>query len=255
LAAEALDDLRFWVETDPRKATRILTKRIFPQAKTRFRLIRLNSECRSVGYHRLKHREPVMRVLIVYGSTQGQTHKIAEFVADRWRGRGHEVAVFDAARIALAVDPLRYDATLVAASLHAGGYQRAVARFAKEHAVALSSGPSAFLSVSLSAAGNDASDRAGLALCDEEFFFKAGWRPAHVHHAAGALAYSRYNFLLRWFMTRIARRRGASTDTSRDCEFTDYGALCRFLDGFLASVRQPTTGAVRQGWAEARWAV
>jgi len=44
-----------------------------------------------------------MRTLIVYGSTQGQTHKIAEFVAERWRGQGHDVAVFDAARIASAV--------------------------------------------------------------------------------------------------------------------------------------------------------
>ena len=195
-----------------------------------------------------------MRVLIVYGSTQGQTHKIAEFVAERWHGQGHDVVVFDAARIAPVVDPLRYDATLVATSLHAGGYQRAVARFAKEHAAALSSGSSAFLSVSLSAAGNEASDRAGLARLDEEFFSRTGWRPAHVHHAAGALAYTRYNFLLRCLMKRIARRRGASTETSRDREFTDYGALSRFVDAFLASARQSTTRAARPGWAEARWA-
>jgi len=196
-----------------------------------------------------------MRTLVVYGSTQGQTHKIAEFVAERWHRQGHDVAVFDAARIASAVDPLRYDVTLVAASLHAGGYQPAVVRFAKEHAAALSSGPSAFLSVSLSAAGDDVSDRAGLARCDEEFFSGTGWRPAHVHHAAGALAYTRYNFLLRWFMKRIARRRGASIDTSQDCEFTDYGALGRFLDAFVASVRQSTVGVVRHGWTEARWAL
>jgi menaquinone-dependent protoporphyrinogen oxidase len=196
-----------------------------------------------------------MRTLIVYGSTQGQTQKIAEFVAARWRGQGHDVTVFDAARIAPVVDPLRYDVTLVAASLHAGGYQPAVVRFAKEHGAALSSGPSAFLSLSLSAAGDDPSDRAGLVRCDEQFFSRTGWRPAHVYHAAGALAYTRYNFLLRWFMKRIARQRGASIDTSRDSEFTDFGALCRFLDAFLAPTRQSTTGAVRHGWAEARWAL
>jgi menaquinone-dependent protoporphyrinogen oxidase len=196
-----------------------------------------------------------MRTLIVYGSTQGQTHKIAEFAAERWRGQGHDVAVFDAARLTAAVDPLRYDAVLIAASLHAGGYQPAVATFAKEHAAALSSGPSAFLSVSLSAAGEDPGDRAGLQHCDAEFFSRTGWRPAHVHHAAGALAYTRYNFLLRWYMKRIARRRGASTDTSRDCEFTNYGALRQFLDAFLAAAAPSTARPIRLGWAEARWAL
>jgi menaquinone-dependent protoporphyrinogen oxidase len=199
--------------------------------------------------------EPAMRTLIVYGSTQGQTHKIADLVADRCRSQGHDVAVFDAALVTSVVDPLRYDATLVAASLHAGGYQQSVARFAKEHGAALSSGPSAFVSVSLSAAGNDPSDRAGLARCDEEFFAKTGWRPSHVHHAAGAFAYTRYNFLVRWYMKRIARQRGVSTDTSRDCEFTDYGALREFVDDFMAAASRTMSGASRRGWAEARWAL
>ena len=197
-----------------------------------------------------------MRTLIVYGSTQGQTHKIADFVADRWRSQGHDVAVFDAAETIAVVDPLRYDATLVAASLHAAGYQQSVARFAKEHGAALSSGPSAFVSVSLSAAGNDPSDRAGLARCDEEFFAKTGWRPPRVHHAAGAFAYTRYNLLVRWYMKRIARQRGVSTDTSRDCEFTDYAALGQFADEFTAAATmQATSGKSRPGWAAARWAL
>ena len=196
-----------------------------------------------------------MRTLIVYGSTQGQTQKVADCVADRWRSQGHDVAVFDAAKITAMVDPLHYDATLLAASLHAGGYQQSVARFAREHSAALSSGPSAFVSVSLSAAGNDPSDRAGLARCDEEFFANTGWRPAHVHHAAGAFAYTRYNLLVRWYMKRIARQRGVSTDTSRDCEFTDYTALRRFADQFLAAALHSNARTTRPGWAAARWAL
>ena len=67
-----------------------------------------------------------MRTLIVHGSTQGQTHKIAEFVAERWRDRGHDVAVLDAVLIGSTLDPLRYDVTLVAASLHASSVKNAV---------------------------------------------------------------------------------------------------------------------------------
>ncbi len=196
-----------------------------------------------------------MRTLIVYGSTQGQAHKIAEFIAERWRDQGHDVAVFDATRVAPTLDPLGYDVTLVAASVHAGGYQPAVLRFVKEHAEALSSGPSAFVSVSLSAAGNDRADRAGLEHVDQAFFARTGWHPTEVHHAAGALAYTRYNRLLRWYMKRIARARGASTDTSRDREFTDYDALGRFVDAFLISARRSMPTLPHRGCVEARWAV
>ena len=195
-----------------------------------------------------------MRILIVYGSTQGQTHKIAEFAAERWRDQGHDVAVFDAALIASTLDPLGYDVTLVAASLHAGTYQPAVVRFVRDHAPPLASVPSAFISVSLSAAGNDAGDLAGLKHAEEAFFARTGWHPAHVHHAAGALAYTHYNVVLRWFMRRIARARGASTDTSQDNELTDYAALAKFLDGFLVIAGQPTPAPPPLGRIEARWA-
>jgi menaquinone-dependent protoporphyrinogen oxidase len=128
-------------------------------------------------------------------------------------------------------------------------------RFAREHTVALSSGPSAFVSVSLSAAGNDPGDRAGLTRCDEEFFARTGWRPRHVHHAAGALAYTHYNLLLRWYMKRIARQRGVTADTSSDCEFTDFAALRQFADEFLAAATQSSSRGIHPGWAEARWAL
>jgi menaquinone-dependent protoporphyrinogen oxidase len=196
-----------------------------------------------------------MRMLIVYGSTRGQTHKIADFIAGRWRRENHDIAIFDAAELTRMVDPLRYDATLIAASLHGGRYQPSIARFAKEHGAELSSGPSAFVSVSLSAAGNDPNDLAGLKRRDDTFFADTGWHPTHVHHAAGAFAYTRYNLILRWYMKQIARKRGVSTDTSHDCEFTDYAALGDFVDGFLADATRSTVGTSRPGWAPARWAL
>jgi menaquinone-dependent protoporphyrinogen oxidase len=196
-----------------------------------------------------------MRTLIVDGSSQGQTRKIADFAAGRWRGQGHDVAVFDAENVASTLDPRRYDVTLIAASLHAGAYQRAIVRFARDHATALADEPSAFVSVSLSAAGNDAGDLAGLDRADRALFARTDWHPSHVHHAAGALAYTQYNFVLRWFMKRVARAHGAVTDTSRDYEFTDYAALGRFLDAFLASAKQSGRAAPRPERVEARWAV
>ena len=63
----------------------------------------------------------------------------------------------------------------------------------------------------------------------EAFVAETGWTPAVRHPVAGALASLEYNFLVKLVMKRIARHNGASTDTSRDWEFTDWPAV----DGFV----------------------
>jgi len=57
-------------------------------------------------------------------------------------------------------------------------------------------------------------------------------REGQARRVAGALAYSKYNFLVKLAMKQIARHNGASTDTSRDWEFTDWQAI----DGFVRFV-------------------
>jgi menaquinone-dependent protoporphyrinogen oxidase len=61
------------------------------------------------------------------------------------------------------------------------------------------------------------------------FVDETGWRPADVLRVAGALAYSRYNLIVRAVMKHIARKAHAPTDTSRDYEFTDWNAIDRFV--------------------------
>jgi len=57
---------------------------------------------------------------------------------------------------------------------------------------------------------------------------KTGWHPARVELVAGALPYSKYNFLIRYVMRRIAAKEGGDTDTSHDYEYTDWEAVDRF---------------------------
>jgi menaquinone-dependent protoporphyrinogen oxidase len=66
------------------------------------------------------------------------------------------------------------------------------------------------------------------------FCLKTGWTPAQVLHVAGALPYTRYNFITRSIMRRIAESQGDDTDTSRDYEYTDWAALGHFADSFAA---------------------
>jgi menaquinone-dependent protoporphyrinogen oxidase len=117
--------------------------------------------------------------------------------------------------------------------------------FAKTHRDALARMGAAFVSVTLSEAGAEdptkPADERRAAAADAQrmidvFVNETGWRPEHALPVAGALVYSRYNFLVRFLMKRIARKAGAPTDTSRDYEFTDWAALDRFV-GELAERR------------------
>ena len=94
----------------------------------------------------------------------------------------------------------------------------------------------AFVSVTLSEAGAEDPRRSDAernrATADvqrmmEVFFTQTGWHPDRVLPVAGALVYSKYNFIVRAIMKRIARKAGAPTDTSRDYEFTDWAAVDR----------------------------
>ncbi|MNC94612.1 Protoporphyrinogen IX dehydrogenase [menaquinone] [compost metagenome] len=50
---------------------------------------------------------------------------------------------------------------------------------------------------------------------------------------AGALPYSKYNWVKRWMMRRIVAKAGGDTDTSRDYEYTDWNDLRAFAKEFI----------------------
>jgi len=177
-----------------------------------------------------------MRLLIVYGTTEGQTRKICTFIRDRAAASGHDVTMAEAIDDSATVDPKDFDATIVAASLHTGRYQAAIEHFAHAHGAALDAGRSAFISVSLSAAGHDEDDQVGLKRCVGEFAHRTGWMPAVLHHVAGAFRYTQYDFFKKWALKYIAWKKGAPTDTSHDYELTDWDDLALFVDGFVTQV-------------------
>src|SRR5690554_5572978 len=87
------------------------------------------------------------RILIIYGTTHGQTAKIARFLGDEIRARGAEPDVVLAGEGA--PGPAGYAGVIVAASLHAGGFQRSVARWVRQHRARLREPHTAFLAVCL----------------------------------------------------------------------------------------------------------
>jgi menaquinone-dependent protoporphyrinogen oxidase len=190
----------------------------------------------SVASDRAVESDRPTKILVLYGTTEGQTRKIARFIADRLTTRGHEARLVDAAEVVPELDPRTFDAAVIAASLDTGHYQSAVVDFFRRHRNVLDIMPTTFVSVSLSAASHDADDLDGLARCLADFEHRTRWMPREVHHAAGAFRFTQYEFLKRWAMKYIAYRKGQPTDTSKDYELTDWDALGAFVDGFAADL-------------------
>jgi len=165
---------------------------------------------------------------------------MAEHVAATFRARGFNADVLDVGgEPPPQCDLTRYAAAIVAASVHVGKHEREMVEFVKAHRAELERIPSAFLSVSLSEAGAEdtsaAPERRRNAAADvrrmiDEFLRETGWSPTRVHPVAGALLYRQYGAIVRLVMRFIAKQAGATTDTSRDHEYTDWQALDRFAD-------------------------
>ena len=170
------------------------------------------------------------RLLIVYATSEGHTRKIAGRIAEIARGLGHAAEVVDSAATPGLARPHGYDAVVVAGSVHAGKHQASLARFVRRSLAELSRLPTVFFSVSLSATG---SDLPGARKCADAFLHETGWFPSMVRLTAGALMYTRYGFVTRWLMRRIARKAGGDTDTSRDYEYTDWAKLRADVEAFL----------------------
>jgi menaquinone-dependent protoporphyrinogen oxidase len=172
------------------------------------------------------------RVLVLYGTTDGHTQKVAATLAGILIWQGHRVDVIDAQRASPRVRPDDYDGVVVAASIHIGNYQRAVKRWVRFHAAELNCRPSAFVSVCLAILEQRPEARQAAQQIIERFLERSGWRPVTTRTVAGAVRYTQYNWLKKWIMKRIAAKGGGGTDTTRDYEYTDWDDVRAFAREF-----------------------
>jgi menaquinone-dependent protoporphyrinogen oxidase len=190
-----------------------------------------------------------MRIAILYATREGQTRRIAEYLAGAFQARDVFVDLYDLKETP-EPDVGRYDALVLAASVHIGSYEPEMVRFVKRHRDNLSH--AAFVSVSMSAAGvgdvqrtpeqRQAAQRE-LDTVLQRFVKRTGWQPLHVQQVAGALLYTKYNFLVRFVMKQISKAAGGSTDTTRDHEYTDWAGLERFASQITGELRTPEAEA------------
>lgn len=177
-----------------------------------------------------------MRILICYGTTEGQTRKIAEFVADIVRAKDHEPVVVDTSEANSPEPPTRCEAAILAGSVHMGRYQAALVHYVKQWHETLNAMPTVFLSVSLSAASDDPHEQSEIDEIAQKMLHETEWHPTATLHVAGAFRFTRYDFFKRWAMRLIAYQKNQTVDTHSDKEYTDWAALRAFCEAFLAGL-------------------
>jgi menaquinone-dependent protoporphyrinogen oxidase len=182
----------------------------------------------------------VTKIVVAYDTTEGQTRKIARHVADVISRSGLDAQAIDLRRPPSGFSLDEFDAIVVGASIHMGKHSRRLLQFVQAHKAQLDARPSAFFSISLSAAGSE-KERSDATRYVEELLQQAAWQPTTTATFAGGLLYREYGFLKRWVMKRIARQAGKDTDTSTNHEYTDWDAVDQFVREFLTRLEENWT--------------
>jgi menaquinone-dependent protoporphyrinogen oxidase len=180
----------------------------------------------------MRRDEPPPRVGVIYGTTEGHTRKVGAHVARIARAEGAVAEVLED----VAAAPLqegRWDAVIVGASVHQGHHQTSTTALVKANLGALERLPSAFLSVSLSAAvAHPVHQREAQGYIDA-FLADTAWRPWATLSVAGALRHAEYDYFKRLVLELLGYQLGGGTVSQRDVVYTDWEQLDAFVRSFL----------------------
>jgi menaquinone-dependent protoporphyrinogen oxidase len=179
------------------------------------------------------------KIAIVYSSKHGHVRAIAERLAEIAAVRHVECSVAD---VRFAGDALAdCDAAVLAGSVHFGRHARPLRRFVERKLAWLSANPSAFLSVSGSAASLEGIAKATQYI--DDFVRGTGWTPDMTLSAAGAVTYTKYGPLTRLMMKFASRTAGREADTSRDIVYTNWIAVDEFMHQFIDTLERHACAA------------
>jgi len=174
-----------------------------------------------------------MKILIAYGSTEGQTKKIAVSIADTIRGMGHEAALLDTSNLQSDIKADAFDKIILAASVHEERHQESIEVFVLGNIHILKSKPTLFLSVSLAAAFDNGADDAQRYI--DIFAENVGWKPETCVPVAGAIKHDEYGHYREQVLAHVVLKGRELDDPDADYEFTDWDDLRNRVDAFVGS--------------------
>ncbi len=176
------------------------------------------------------------RILIIYGSEEGQTRKISDHMTEFFRSRKHLVDTIYGKAAPESLDISGYDGILIGASIHMGKHAKYMVQLAQRHRDELTGALSAFFTVCLTAKSDKPADQEAVEQYVEQWISDTGWQPDQIGVFAGALLYTQYGLIKRFIMKRINKQSGGDTDTSHDYEYTDWVSVDDFAETFLIAL-------------------
>lgn len=171
------------------------------------------------------------RILLAYGTTEGHTDDVVVELRKPLEAAGHDVAAHVVGEAP--GTPTGFDAVVVGSSIHVGKHDKSVIAWIGANRAALDALPSAFFQVSLSSASGEEGATEARSYVDH-LVEATGWHPDVVGLFGGALLYTRYGFVKRTMLKKIADQSGLGTDTHRDYDYTDYDAVRQFAEDVAA---------------------
>lgn len=162
-----------------------------------------------------------MKTIILYVTHDGQTKKIAEFIASLLDGEVTLAALVDS------VSLMEFDRIIIGASVRYGHFDRALYEFVQKNTALLHQKRAVFFGVNLTArkVGKDSIETN---VYVRKFLQRIAWTPTLVAVFAGALLYPRYTWFDRVMIQFIMRLTGGETDTSKEIEYTDWEKVKSF---------------------------
>ncbi len=170
-------------------------------------------------------------ILLLYSSVYGHTRRICDRMQARLVELGHQVEPLSVA--GGAVDPSRYDAILIGASIRNGKHNPAVLDFIARHTPLLDAKPSGFFSVNL-VARKPAKNTPETNPYTKAFVAKSPWQPKLLGVFGGDLDYQRYTPFDRNVIRFIMWLTKGPTDPQTKDEYTDWDEVDRFATRFAA---------------------
>ena len=164
-------------------------------------------------------------ILLLYSTNYGLSKKICERIQEGLRDKGQQADVLPL--VGSGVDPARFDAIVIGASIKHGKHHPSVLEFIRRHKALLDAKPAALFSVNLVArkpAKNTPQTNPYL----RRLLAKSPWKPKLLGVFAGELDYSRYGPVDKHMMRFVMWINKGPTDFATKVQFTNWAEVDRF---------------------------
>lgn len=162
---------------------------------------------------------------IVYSTTDGQTLKICERIAEYLENSGFKTDVIEISSFNKTISD--YSKLIIGASIRYGKHNKKVTEFIQKHKNELEQIDTAFFSVNLVARKSDKNTFDSNPYV-RKFFNRLDWKPKIIDVFAGQLDYGSYSFVDRFMIKLIMKMTKGPTKSDKPIEYTDWDRVKDF---------------------------